>query len=224
MAKFKQDQIIAGVTKTRSNALKVYCGAAIAANDIIVATGMQGDFLSVVPADNTDLTKCRGPFFVADFAGASGEYLPLALPYKVVTSVDTSDAAQVGDAVYLSTGGDVTLGAIPGTTANAAVFALNVRVGRITKVDSSAGAYVLEPSAANGAPLTGRSLGNASANVSATVAGFTAELGGAPVIVQSQGASDRSVIRVFVHTDGVLTMEFSGTVTDTDILNYTIFA
>ncbi len=31
MAKFKQEQIIPGVTKTRSNAVKVYCAEAIAA-------------------------------------------------------------------------------------------------------------------------------------------------------------------------------------------------
>ena len=56
MAKFKQDQIISGVTKTRSNALKVYCAEVIAAGDVIVATGVQGDFMSVVPARATAIT------------------------------------------------------------------------------------------------------------------------------------------------------------------------
>lgn len=224
MASFKQSQIKPGVTKHRSNAVKVYIGTGgCAANDILVATGMQGDFLSVVAADNTDLTKCRGPFFVADYAAAAGEYTAVALPMKVVTGVDTSTAAQVGDAVYLSTAGAVTLGAIPATTANDAPFGLNVRVGRVTKVDA-AGAYVLSPGSANGAPLVGRSLGNATANVTATVAGFTAELAGAPCFAQIQGDSDRSLVRIFVHTDGKLTMEFSGTVDNADIVNYTIFA
>ena len=126
MAKFKQEQIIPGVTKTRSNALKVYCAEAIAENDIIVATGMQGDFLSVVKADANVLTKCRGPFFVADFAGASGEYLPLAVERKVITDKDTSAAAQVGDAVYLSaaTAGLVTLGSVPAATATSIASAI----------------------------------------------------------------------------------------------------
>ena len=34
MAKFKQEQIIPGVTKTRTNAVKVYCSEAISAGDI----------------------------------------------------------------------------------------------------------------------------------------------------------------------------------------------
>ena len=102
MAKFKQDQIIPGVTKTRSNAVKVYCSGAVAANDIISVVGAQGEFMSVSPADaNGAVTLNSSALFVADFAGASGEYLPLALPWKVVTGVDTSSAS-VGDAVYLS--------------------------------------------------------------------------------------------------------------------------
>ena len=102
MAKFKQDQIIPGVTKTRSNAVKVYCSGAVAANDIISVVGAQGEFMSVSPADaNGAVTLNSSTLFVADFAGASGEYLPLALPWKVVTGVDTSSAS-VGDAVYLS--------------------------------------------------------------------------------------------------------------------------
>ena len=102
MAKFKQDQIIPGVTKTRSNAVKVYCSGAVAANDLISVVGASGDFMSVSPADaNGAVTLNNSLLYVADFAGASGEYLPLALPWKVVVSVDTSSAT-IGDPVYLS--------------------------------------------------------------------------------------------------------------------------
>ena len=154
MAKFKQTQIIPGVTKSRSNALKVYVGTGgCAENDILVATGMQGDFLEVVAADNTDITKCRGPFFVADYAAAAGEYTPVAVPMKTITGKNTSAASQAGDAVYLSTGGDVTFGAIPTAPADAQGFELHVRVGRVTKVHASEGAYVLSPGGANNAPL-----------------------------------------------------------------------
>jgi len=221
MAKFKQDQIIPGVTKTRSNAVKVYCVSAVAADDIIVATGMQGDFLAVEPADNTSLTKSRGPFFVADFAGAAGEYLPLALPYKVITGKNTSAAAQTGEALYMSTGGDVTLGAIPTAPADAQAFQLHVRVGRVTKVHASEGAYVLSPGGAANAPLTGTCLGGGDATV--TVTGFTAELDGAPVVVTSGGDSDRSCIRANI-ASGTLTMTFSGNVDNSDTLTYTIYA
>ena len=58
--------------------------------------------MSVSPADaNGAVTLNNSLLYVADFAGASGEYLPLALPWKVVTGVDTSSAT-VGDPVYLS--------------------------------------------------------------------------------------------------------------------------
>ena len=204
MAKFKQGQIRPGVTKSRSNALKVYVASAIAENDIIVATGMQGDFLSVEPADNTSITKCRGPFFVADYAAAAGEYTPVAVPLKTITGKDTSAAAQVGDAVYLSTGGDVTLGAVPAATATTAAFAANVRVGRITKVNASTGAYVLEPAQANNAPLVGRVTGDGASTV--VVAGFTAELDNAPVVATS-GATQSVVSAVIA--SGSLTITAS---------------
>ena len=218
MAKFKQGQIRPGVTKSRSNALKVYVASAIAENDIIVATGMQGDFLSVEPADNTSITKCRGPFFVADYAAAAGEYTPVAVPLKTITGKDTSAAAQVGDAVYLSTGGDVTLGAVPAATATTAAFAANVRVGRITKVNASTGAYVLEPAQANNAPLVGRVTGSGSA--SAVVAtGFTAELDNAPVVATS-GATQSVVSAVIA--SGSLTITASANTSAT--FTYMIFA
>ena len=217
MAKFKQEQIIPGVTKTRSNALKVYCAEAIAENDIIVATGMQGDFLSVVKADANVLTKCRGPFFVADFAGSSGEYLPLALERKVITDKDTSAAAQVGDAVYLSaaTAGAVTLGAVPAATADGAAFSANVRVGRITKVDATTGAYVLEPGVANGTPIVGKVT---CSGTSSTVTGFTAELDGAPVVVSMDAniATTGAVI-----ASGTLTIHHASS---TDDATYVIYA
>jgi hypothetical protein len=225
MAKFKQEQIIPGVTKTRSNALKVYCAVDIAENDIIVATGMQGDFLSCVPADNTDITKCRGPFFVADFAGAAGEYLPLALERKVVTGVDTSAATSVaGDAVYLSTGGDVTLGALP-----AAVTAdteqpfgtLDIRVGRITKKDATNGAYVLAPGVANGAPLVGRVTRSVS-GTSMVLTGFTAELQDAPVVCTNSTGSSQYVVGANIASNGKLTITASAGTTDT--FTYAIFA
>ena len=219
MASFKQSQIKPGVTKHRSNAVKVYIGTGgCAANDILVATGVQGDFLSVVAADNTDLTKCRGPFFVADYAAAAGEYTAVALPMKVVTGVDTSDAAQVGDAVYLSTGGDVTLGAIPAAPATGQPFVANVRVGRITKVHASAGAYVLEPAQANNAPIVGRMTGSGSApGVAAT--GFTVELNGAPVVASS--SSTQSIVTAVI-ASGSLTVTASANTAS--VITYAIYA
>ena len=220
MAKFKQDQIIPGVTKTRSNAIKVYCAEAVAAGDVIVATGSQGDFMSVVPAKANVITECRGPFFVADFAGAAGEYLPLALPYKVLTGQVTNGAA-VGDAVWLSaaTDGAITNGAVPATVAKGAAFSLAVKVGRVLVSHATAGVILLEPGMANGAPLIGRvTLGG----TSTTVTGFTAELDGAPCIVTPAGATADHATQVCATiASGTLTLTHD---TATDICSYMIQA
>ena len=217
MATFKQSQIRPGVTKSRSNALKVYVSSAVAENDIIVATGMQGDFLSVEPADANVLTKCRGPFFVADYAAAAGEYTPVAVPMKTITAQNTSAAAQVGDAVYLdaATAGGVTLGAVPAATADGAAFSANIRVGRITSVNASTGAYVLEPGIANGAPIVGKVT---CSGTSSTVTGFTAELDGAPVVVSMDAniATTGAVI-----ASGTLTIHHASS---TDDATYVIYA
>jgi hypothetical protein len=137
MAKFKQEQIIPGVTKSRSNAVKVYCSEAIAAGDIISVVGVQDDFLSVAKADANGAVTLNGSLlFVADFAAASGEYLPLALPWKLVTSsgLDTS-ASSIGQPVYLSdTAGGLSLTA--GT--------VGLKIGTVMTVATS-GTVLLAP-------------------------------------------------------------------------------
>jgi hypothetical protein len=80
MAKFKQTQVRPGVTKTRSNAIKVYCSEAIAENDILVVTGVQGDFLQVAKADaDGAATLSNALLFVADYAAAVLQLVSLRL-------------------------------------------------------------------------------------------------------------------------------------------------
>ena len=136
MAKFKQDQIRPGVTKHRSNAVKVYCGAAVTANDILSVTGMKDDFMQVAPADaNGAVTLNNSLLYVADYTAASGDYTPVALPWKVVVGVDTS-AATVGDPVYLSD----TAGSFSLTTGS-------IKVGTVLTAATAAndGTIVLSP-------------------------------------------------------------------------------
>jgi hypothetical protein len=100
----KQNQVSAGISKTRSNAVKVYCSEAIAAGDVLSVIGMDtsGVFLSVAKADaNGAVTLNSAQLFVADYAAASGDFTPVALPWKVVDGVNTS-AQAVGDPVWLS--------------------------------------------------------------------------------------------------------------------------
>ena len=100
----KQNQVSAGISKTRSNAVKVHCSEAIAAGDVLSVIGMDtsGTFLSVAKADaNGAVTLNSGQLFVADYAAASGDFTPVALPWKVVDGVNTA-AQAVGDPVWLS--------------------------------------------------------------------------------------------------------------------------
>ena len=217
--RIKQRQVLPGVDKALSQATKVYVAEACAANDILVATGTKNGFLSVVKAANNDLTKCRGPFFVADFAAAIGDYVAVGLPWKLVTGVNTSAAAQVGDPVYLGTAGAVTLGALPAVPAANSAFTRVLHVGRVVTVHASTGAYLLEPQKAEGSPFIGRTAGDGDAI--AEVTGFTAEFNDAPAIAQSGGDSDRYVIRTYI-TGGTLTIEFNDTVDASDVITYMV--
>jgi hypothetical protein len=138
MAKVKQTQIYPGITKLRSNAVKVYCDGAVAANDIISVTGVQGDFLKVAKADGDGAaTLNEGLLYVADYAAASGNYTPVAIPWKFVESVDTSGSA-IGAPVFLSdTPGSFSL--TPGTMAT--------KVGTVLSVHASTGQILLAPQA-----------------------------------------------------------------------------
>ena len=226
MAKFKQDQISPGITKNRSNALTVHCSEAVSANDILCGIAITNGVLSVAKADANDITKCRGPFFVADFAASAGVIAPIAIPSKLITDQNTSAAAQAGDAVYLSTtAGAVTFGAIPIAPADNQPFSLHVRVGRVVSVSATTGAYLLTPGAANSAPLTGTVKGGGDTTI--TVTGFTAELDGAPVIAANAGDSsaniDSSIERAVI-ASGTLTITANGNLDSSDTVTYTIYA
>lgn len=227
LPRWKQSQIYAGTDRLRSNAVTVKCGEAIAANDILciasVDTAEHG-CMTVAKAAPNNISKCRGPFFVADFGGASGDIAPLAIPWKLIKNINTSAAAQVGDPVWLAASGGYSLGAFPAATDDSDPFSLAVKVGRVIKVHASEGVIMLDPNIATGAPLIGRVLGNSTPAVTATVSGFTTELNGAPVVVNTSGTTnERSTIKATI-AGGTLGLKFSGNVTDTDIITYMIHA
>jgi hypothetical protein len=184
--RIKQRQVLPGVDKAVSNATKVYVNEACVANDVLVATGVKNGFLSVVKASKSDITKCRGPFFVADYAAALGDYVAVALPWKLVTNADTSTAAQAGDPVWLNTAGGVTFGSPPAAVSGggSSAFAAVVKVGHVVRVHASTGGYLLEPGIADGAPLCG-STTRTGTGATLVVTGITAEFNGAPVVATS---------------------------------------
>lgn len=220
--RWKQSQIYAGTDRLRSNAVNVKCGEAIARDDILCIatadTGLNG-CMTVAKAAPNNISKCRGPFFVADFGGASGDILPLALPWKVIKSVNTSAASQPGDAVWLAGAGGYTLGAVPGATAKGAAFSLAVKIGRVIKVHASEGIIMLDPNMATGVPLIGRvTLGG----TSTTVIGLTAELDGSPCVVTPAGVHGTfTTAPTATIASGTLTVSHP---TSTDICTYMIHA
>ena len=222
--RWKQSQIYAGTDRLRSNAVTVKCGEAIAANDILcVATADTAEHgcMTVARAAPNHISKCRGPFFVADFGGASGDILPLAIPWKMIKSVNTSAAAQVGDAVWMAGAGGYTLGAVPAATGTTVGFSLAVKVGRVIKVHASEGVIMLDPNIATGAPMIGRVTLHTGGTT--TVTGFTPELDGSPVVATPNGATGTHTTQVgALIAGGTLTLTSAGS--HTDICTYMIHA
>jgi hypothetical protein len=183
-----QTQVRAGVTKCRAQAIKVKCNVAVAQNDILCAVGWDGtnNVMTVGLGQATAILRCRGPFFVADYAAAAGDITPVAIPWKILTGLNTS-GGNLGDAVWLdkTTAGGYVLGTIPIAPAVDEPFELAVKVGRIIRSHASSGAILLEPGIATGAPLIGRTI---LSGTSTTVTGFTSELDAAPVVVSVAAA------------------------------------
>lgn len=161
----------------------VVADGSISENDIVVVSGYSGTKLKVAKAQPDALTHCRGPFYVADQNANDGDTFSVVTS-KVVAGVDTSDAANVGDKVWLgTTAGSVTL-TMPGHTADDAQFSLQIEVGRVISVNASTGAYVLQPPQTN-SPLIGRV--QSGGGSSTLVRGFGSDYVGASCAASFQG-------------------------------------
>jgi len=123
MSRIKQRQVLPSVDRQRSAAVKVYTTEAIAENDLLTVDGMHGSFMSVSKA-SAAATTTAGKLFIADFAAAAGQHVAVAIPWKVVGSVNTS-SDDVGDVVYLSdTAGSISSSA--GTVTRAVGYVVEV--------------------------------------------------------------------------------------------------
>ena len=81
--------------------MKVKAAEAIAENDILMVTSYSGPFCVVSKADASASTTCAGRLLIAKHAIPSGGY-GVALPWKLVTGIDTSASSAAGAVVYLS--------------------------------------------------------------------------------------------------------------------------
>mgnify|MGYP003671193321 FL=1 len=125
---FRQRLIKPGRDLNYSEGQKVLANAAIKADQIVYIMGSDGPFSKVDVADADAAGRANGRLLIAKHDIPAGGY-GVCLPWKLVTSVDTSSGA-VGDAVYLSQ--------TPGTTVasnlslSAPTAGVHVILGRIT--------------------------------------------------------------------------------------------
>ena len=142
--RIKQRQVLPSVDKQRSAAIKVKASEALTANDIIMATGISGAHMTVNQADVDNFTEIGGTLWVADYAVDSGTTVACAVPWKLITSIDTDTAGTaVGQPVYLSD----TEG---GYTITPPANKPHIKVGHIVKIGTTDGAILLNPSAFSG--------------------------------------------------------------------------
>ena len=129
MGNLKQRLIKPGTDFNYAEGVKVKASSAIFADQIVYVTGSEGPYLKAAPADADDMTKTVGRLMIAKHA-IPADGFGVVLPWKLITSVDTSSGA-VGAPVYLAdsisaaTAGNLSLTA---PTGDAKV----IIVGRIT--------------------------------------------------------------------------------------------
>jgi hypothetical protein len=203
MARYKQRQILPGITKTLSAAAKMEADGAITANDIIAVSGQSGTFMKAAPADADSAVHARSMLMVADFAVATGVIGSFAVPWKLLQNQNTA-AATVGQTVFLSnTAGGISLTA--GT--------LRVPVGIVTSSHASTGTILLAPSSFAGRVVAG-TISISSDTTGAAAVGAT--LDGLPVtaVANTENAS-RYVRSAVWNGSGTLTITMNGTFTGT---------
>ena len=202
MARIKQRQVLPCVDKQRSAAVKVKASEDLSANDLIMATGVSGAHMTVNQADVDNFTEIGGTLWVADFAVASGKTVACAVPWKLITSLNTSSASAVGQPVYLSdTEGAYTLS----PTANKP----HIKVGHVVSVHASTGAILLNPSAYSNMIAGQLTFTGSATTVTATVG---AAFNGRPVLATLQNSTSGDAhVETAIVSGGTLTIEVNST-------------
>ena len=140
---------------------------AVAANDIVIASGYSGDRIKFQKADANSGTKNTGVMGIADHTAASGASVRV-VSHKLITGVDTSASLAAGAPVYLSEtagGWSTAEGDTP------------VVVGTVLEDHASTGAVILSPAHA------GASTGRGKAIAGTATVGLVAGQNGRTIIV-----------------------------------------
>ena len=131
---------VANIARAYTGAVKVVASAAVAANDIVVVSGVSGSKMTVALAD-ADAAATRSPtLMVSPFAIPLNE-VGAVVPWAIIKNVATNGSA-IGNPVYLSS----TAGGWSLATPSAAT-ASTIRVGTVLSVHASTGVILLNPGA-----------------------------------------------------------------------------
>lgn len=133
MPLIRQEEIYAVADTPWAQAIEAVATAAIAQNDIVIIDGVSGIIPKASPASSATISESGGQLYVAAGKADAGGKLYL-LPSRSVSGVNTA-GGNVGEPVYLGTGGDFALS--PGVEPRI--------VGIILAADAAAGKVLLAP-------------------------------------------------------------------------------
>lgn len=213
MARIKQRQVLPCVDKQRSAAVKVKATDTLTANSLIMATGVSGAHMTVELADADDFTEVGGTLYVCDFAVAAGKTVACAVPWKLITGINTAAAESVGQPVYLSSDGSGAYTLTP--TANKP----HIKVGHVVADHATLGAILLNPGAYSG-QIGGQVTFSGSTETITVAVG--AAYNGRPVVatLNSVGSGTAHILKAAVDS-GTLTITASAS-TDSGTVSYMI--
>ena len=216
MPLIRQEEVYPAAQYPWAQAVEMVANGDVARYDLVVANSVAATG-SVIPkaapaaADGALLNA--GIIMVATGAAADGEKF-LAVPWVVITGVDTSSAT-AGGPVYLSTSGEFT------KTKPTAAGAVVVPVGSVMAVDAADGIVMLNPGAASDAGLV-KAGQVATATSTATVA-IGADFEDGIAVATLGGASSATILHAAV-SGGTLTVTLSGTPAASTKINYVVYA
>ena len=148
MGNLKQRLIKAGRDYNYAEGVKVKAAEAIKADQIVYVSGSEGPYLKVTRADNDTKAATTGRLLIAKHDIPASGY-GVCLPWKLVTTIDTSSAA-VGDLVYLGGSPGTAVGDNIVLTAETSGAGRQVVLGHVTVAATVAngGAILLDPDGA----------------------------------------------------------------------------
>ena len=153
MPNIRQKAIKPGIDLNYSDACKVKATEAISANDIVVVTGSSGAYPTVIKADITISSECRGRMLIAKHDIPANGF-GVCVPWRTITG--TVSGGTLGAQLYLNTSGAYVARANISASAVACI-----PVGRVLDATGSGKILLATSMSSSGqASITGADLGN----------------------------------------------------------------